>query len=110
MKVELTWRGEELLAALEQGVETALTDIGRDLMQRSAAQAPTDSGELKASCYMQTDGTSVTVGYAAPHAAAQHEDLTLAHKSGKAKFLEDPFNENAERYVRMIADAVKGGL
>lgn len=64
-----------------------------------------------------------SVGYSLPYALRQHEDLTLRHDrtdgytrpdgttvnmiaGGEAKYLERPFNENAEAYIKRIEKIV----
>ena len=63
------------------------------------------------------------VGYSLPYALRQHEDLSLRHDrtdgytrpdgttvnmiaGGEAKYLERPFNENAEAYIKRIEKIV----
>lgn len=71
---------------------------------------------------------AVRVGYTLPYAFKQHEDLSLKHNrtdgyriqsgknagrtvnmiaGGKAKFLEDPFNENVEKYQQHYANEIR---
>lgn len=64
-----------------------------------------------------------SVGYSLPYALRQHEDLSLRHDradgytrpdgttvnmiaGGEAKYLERPFNENAEAYIKRIEKIV----
>lgn len=64
-----------------------------------------------------------SVGYSLPYALRQHEDLALRHDrtdgytrpdgttvnmiaGGEAKYLERPFNENAEAYIKRIEKIV----
>lgn len=64
-----------------------------------------------------------SVGYSLPYALRQHEDLALRHDridgytrpdgttvnmiaGGEAKYLERPFNENAETYIKRIEKIV----
>jgi hypothetical protein len=48
----------------------------------------------------------VDVGYSAPYATFQHENLLYNHPVGRAKFLEEP----ARVYSHIIADIVKQNL
>ena len=83
---------------------------------KSAAQAPVDTGDLRANCTVspvQMGDTEiyVKVGYKLPYAIVQHERLDFNHpKGGKAKYLEDPYNDNAAKYNRFIRDAVRQAL
>lgn len=68
-----------------------------------------------------------SVGYSLPYALRQHEDLALRHDrtdgytrqdgttvnmiaGGEAKYLERPFNENAEAYVKRIEKIISKTL
>lgn len=82
----------------------ALREEGEILLGMSKGQVPVDTGVLRSTGHCTgpviqgTRKAVVTVGYggpAAPYAYRQHEDKTLRHKVGKAKFLEDPFNQLA---------------
>jgi len=51
---------------------------------------------------------AVFISYSAPYAIIQHEELGYSHSSGgKAKFLEDPFNRNKKKVVKMVEEAIK---
>lgn len=50
------------------------------------------------------------VTYTAPYAVYVHEDLATPHKTGQAKFLEQPMRENASTMTKMVKDLVKGGM
>ena len=45
---------------------------------------------------------AVEVGYTAYYAIFVHENLTVHHKSGEAKFLENAIRENKDRIVELI--------
>lgn len=49
----------------------------------------------------------INVGYSAPYAMAVHEDLTVPHKNGKAKFLEGPARRLAPEMDRVIFETLK---
>jgi hypothetical protein len=72
--------------------------LGNEIKGLSQQRCPVDSGTLRDSCVVKSDLTlmQVTVGYggaASSYAARQHEDLSLNHPVGQAKFLETAFNE-----------------
>lgn len=109
------WYGDEILGRVDDGIKKALMEAGADLQQKSVAQAPIDTGELRDSCAVEeTGGLSITVGYTKSvdaYSMVQHERLDFSHpRGGKAKYLEDPFNENKEKYVQHIGQAVKEAL
>lgn len=79
------------------------------LMDQSQALVPVATGELKNSAYVATPAStaqsaSVELGYGAAHAAEVHEDLTVAHASGQAKFLETPLQQEGSIRSRLVHD------
>ena len=59
------------------------------------------------------DPSSLTgaVSYDTPYAVRQHEDLTLRHDAGrKAKYLEDPMNEERQVIAGLIAAQIRRSL
>ena len=88
--------------------ERAVFQCARDLAEASIAQAPLETGALRASCRISGEGTRAVVSYNTDYALEQHERLDYHHKTGKAKYLEDPLNENRDRYIQAIAQAVGG--
>lgn len=113
---ELKWYGDKAVARAAQAATQAVKTCAADLQGKSAAQAPVDTGDLRANCSvspLQREGDTVwvKVGYDLPYAIVQHERLDFNHpKGGKAKFLEDPFNENAGKYNSFIQYAVRQAL
>lgn len=110
MKFE--WRGGEYFDRVKANAGNAMVRIGEDLAAKSAGEAPFASGDLEGDCVASYDGNGrLSVGYSLPYALIQHENLSFSHpRGGKAKFLEDPFNANAARYVEMVGEAVKRGM
>ncbi|MCM8901324.1 hypothetical protein KVG29_08835 [Caldicoprobacter algeriensis] len=112
----LKWRGDEAKKVAHGAGVRALYICAADLQGKSANQAPIDTGDLKSNCSispLKHEGTNFyyTVGYDLPYAKLQHERLDFNHpKGGKAKYLEDPFNENKARYDRFVKKAVKQAL
>ncbi|ABB15996.1 HK97 gp10 family phage protein [Carboxydothermus hydrogenoformans] len=114
------WHGEKVLSKVDKAIRTALLTAGADLQRKSAKQAPKEYGDLEADCKVsdiKNEGNRfyVTVGYSLPYAIKQHEDLTLRHPNPrsklsvpgrKAKYLEDPYKENVNKYEKLIANAI----
>jgi hypothetical protein len=99
----MEWHGDQMLDAAAEAVQDALVECGADLQSKSVQEAPVDTGDLRANCEVKEETLKITVGYGLPYAMKQHEELGYNHpKGGKAKYLEDPFNENADRYVEHI--------
>lgn len=113
---KLKWYGNKAVSRAMQAAIQAIQTCAADLQGKSAAQAPIDTGDLRANCSvspLQREGDTVwvKVGYNLPYAIVQHERLDFKHpKGGKAKYLEDPYKENAAKYERFIKTAVRQAL
>lgn len=88
-------------------------------MERSQELAPVDTGAMRASGFVnlpRVEGNEITVtmgygGASKDYVVIQHEDLTLNHEVGEAKFLEKPVLEAAPTLLRDIAaDVDLGGM
>lgn len=112
----------------------AFTDVVLDLLGKSVPLAPVDLGDLRGSGSASINGAVMAtgtkegsiytmghtnddeimngeVGFSEPYAATQHEHLEFKHlKGGKAKYLEDPFKSNSQKYIDHIAQANKDHL
>lgn len=100
-----------------------MTDIALDLASRSCRKAPVDMGDLRNNCSAVINSTKTfenqtatgampqpalkiiaEVGYSLPYALRQHEDMSYNHpKGGQAKYLEQPFEENEQKYIKKLA-------
>lgn len=102
-------------AAKNAGVK-ALVTCGLDLKGKSQEQAPIDLGDLRGDCSVSdpvdtSKGIQITVGYGLPYALRQHEEQEYEHpKGGKAKYLEDPYKENIDKYMKYIGNSIKKAL
>lgn len=100
---------DEMNRALQRFVQKAPAEAGKILfrqaekvMAASKELVPVDTGFLRASGHVDLpvvsgSRVSVAMGYNADYAVHVHEDLTVHHPSGQAKYLE-----------RAILDAVPG--
>jgi hypothetical protein len=109
-KVE--WHGEQLAqqilqAAVDGGEEWARADV----MPLADENCPTDSGTMKGTHAVIRSGPKrIEMGYggpAAPYTLRQHEDLTLDHPSGQAKWLENAVNWQLPKLPERIKDRVQ---
>ncbi|MCL6611180.1 MAG: hypothetical protein K6T66_06545 [Peptococcaceae bacterium] len=113
---EFKWYGDKAVSRAMQAAIQTIQTCAADLQGKSAMQAPIDTGDLRANCSVsplqrEDKQVWVKVGYDLPYAIVQHEHLEYQHpKGGKAKYLEDPYKENAAKYERFIKDAVKRAL
>lgn len=88
----------------------ALYREGSAILAESLKLVPVDTGRLRATGYVSPPeqtrgGVEVEIGYGTDYAVKQHEDVSLAHVVGQAKFLQQPAEE-AERgmLTRVQAD------
>lgn len=85
----------------KRAAATALYQEAEPIMTESKQQTPVDTGALRSSGHIQQpvisgDQVTVEMGYGGPaasYAEIVHEKLDVHHPVGKAKYLEDPFNE-----------------
>jgi hypothetical protein len=111
---KLVYRLKAIGVATEPQVTSALKEVGEDLLSKSRELAPVDTGKLRDTSSSEVKpgvgGPDLTVAFVQPYAIVQHEDLSLFHSKGQAKYLEEPLNENKGRYIEMIKDAGRRGL
>lgn len=116
-----------------------LVRVGEDLLGRAQRLAPKEEGTLRGSGALviivngrRIEGggargiaevavrglakvgapiaLDVEVSFNTVYAARQHEELDWHHDEGQAKYLEAPFRDGLERYVRIVAAAAGRGL
>lgn len=74
----------------------ALYREGSRILRESLRLVPVDTGRMRATGYVSPPtskmfvGQVVEVGYGTDYAPRQHEDVSLRHRVGQAKFLEQP--------------------
>jgi len=90
--------------------EEGIQEAAELLLQLSQPLVPIDTGALQASGSIVPDGKTVRyVTYEArseegyDYAPIQHEVLDFHHEIGQAKYLEQPFKENMEVFLEIIA-------
>lgn len=143
MRATLTLDGQDL-ATFKGQVEATISNVGKgtkkattaaaeEILELSLAQVPKQTGTLAASAGYVVEGSSkegfsATVGYgiqndpinpktgkpASAYALAVHEDLSVVHPNGKAKYLEDAVNEYASEnfprtVMQYVGNAINGG-
>ena len=103
-------------AAIPAG-KIALTEEAEATVTASKLEVPVRDGILRSTLHVappQVRGRTIFVqaaagGPAAPYAVRQHEDTTLHHKVGKAKYLQDPFEARVPGLADRVA-ARMGGI
>lgn len=109
----LEWNGAKAMSAIHAAMEDALLTCGADLQEKSVNLAPLDTGKLRENCVVDDSELSigtVKVGYKPEvdeYSLVQHERLDFNHpQGGEAKYLENPFNANAQRYAEYIGEQI----
>lgn len=109
----LIWHGDEILAELRDAQVRGLTLAAEHLLQVSRGEVPIEEGTLERSGAATVDAEARTaaVAYDTEYATRQHEDMTLRHDEGrKAKFLEDPYNQERDTMLELIAAEARRAL
>lgn len=99
------------LLQISEATPRAINDCALDLMGKSVPLAPIDTGDLRGSAHVDNATSShmtAILSYQEVYALRQHEELSYNHpKGGQAKYLEQPFKENSNKYVQHIKDSVR---
>jgi high-affinity Fe2+/Pb2+ permease len=102
---------ENVPAYMENEILTTMKKICADLQKESMSQAPKKTGALRGSAHSEASASNGLingyVGFFVPYATVQHEGLDFVHKQGNAKYLENPYKENRDKYIKFVADATK---
>jgi hypothetical protein len=112
----------KVLANLMAVAREAPIELGRamfevseeKIMARAKDLSPVDEGIMRASGFVElpkVEGNTVSVrmgfgGASSDYVVVQHEDLSLHHDVGQAKFLEQPVNEARPTLARDIVARV----
>lgn len=106
----MRWYGREVSAKLRAAAADGLLEAAEELRKDSQAEAPVQEGTMILSAEASVDRRALkaAVSYDTPYAPKQHEDRSLQHRNGrKAKFLEDPAERNAGRYLGHVSDRIR---
>lgn len=99
---------KKLAMLSEEEAKKTLTVIALDLQGKAQMICPVgETGDLAGSAYTEINGLEAEVGFSEEYALIQHENMEYRHKPGKqAKYLENPFKENRNKYVDLIGKAI----
>lgn len=125
---------QRVLRNVNKEVVIEMENVMEDLSRRTCIEAPKDSGDMRESLRgtvndkeiirgMDTGGIQRmgniekkdklegVVFYDTEYAVIQHEDMSLNHPTAgtKAKYLQDPFQQNQQLYLQKFQDAVNRG-
>ena len=99
---------DSIPGAVRKAAHSELVDITLDLQGRAQRLAPVDTGDLRGSGFSEVEDLDGTVGFTAPYALRQHEMVEARHpKGGQAKYLEEPFKQNEDKYVKSMQERVR---
>jgi hypothetical protein len=105
---------QEMQTKIQRSAEGALYLEAWNVMTEAKQRAPLDEGILRNSGYVTLpENGTVELGFggsASAYALIQHEDLSLHHEVGEAKFLEKAsLNANHERVRDLFLERLKNG-
>lgn len=106
---ELEANFDKLLKKTEVKSKKGFKEVCEDLIGKSINLAPVDIGDLRGSGHVEyKNDFDANVGFNEPYAIKQHEHTEYEHpKGGQAKYLEQPFRENIDKYIKHIAEAIE---
>ncbi|QKW08043.1 hypothetical protein HUT18_18315 [Streptomyces sp. NA04227] len=106
----LRFNGGAILRGTQVGAVRGLRLAGEFVLGRSRAQVPLDEGLLERSGVATVDEANLraAVSYDTPYAVRQHEEMNYRHDPGRrAKYLEDPLNQNTATVAEIIAAQIR---
>jgi hypothetical protein len=112
-RARVRWNGQAVTRAAQQAAGRGARLGAEHLLGVSRDRVPIEEGTLERSGTVTVDEANGTaaVSFDTLYAVRQHEDMTLRHDAGRtAKFLEGPFNEEADVIQAIIAAQVRRAL
>lgn len=112
----MTWHGDEVKDKVLKGAAAGLSQWAKDVGEAAQAETPVaeaQGGFTRDSLVVDVDeeGLRAAVSFDSPpgtHLAVWvHENMSYAHTTGKAKFLEDPLNDSKKSGPQTVAEAIK---
>lgn len=109
---DLDWKGDQIVRSLKQAVNNAAEAAAEHLGDEAVQRTPVETGTLRASMKVTTDGRGTSaVSYNTPYAARQHEEIGWQHPGGgEAKFLENAMTAAAPAMREAIATEIRKAL
>lgn len=109
---ELNAKLKQLAKISEETMQEELADIALDLGRKCSDAAPVDNGDLRGDLALpQRQGKGWKVGSSLPYTRRQHESTHYNHpKGGGPKFIEKPFRQNVDKYIKSISEAIESEL
>ena len=99
--VNVTWLGDITKTRIQARRGKAALAAAKALLAVSNQTVPEQDGDLMRSGKASVDATTgkAAVSYDTPYARRQHEDMTLHHKTGRAKWLQRSQDEQANHLI-----------
>lgn len=107
------WNGRRILGEARVGQVKGLIVAAEHLLQVSRTLVPIEETTLERSGGADVDPAErrASVFYDTPYAVIQHEELTYRHDPGRqAKYLEQPFNEERDTMIELVAAATRRAM
>lgn len=102
----------ELRDRLQRGTVDGLNDAAGHVLDVAKADTPTETGRTRDSGtvvpgVLTNSRAAVSIEFRNPIAPIVHEDLTVEHDNGKAKFLEDAMNSQRDEAAERVASRLR---
>lgn len=99
------------IAAKVQAAATDAVKAGAEVIfEESQDNVPVDFGDLKRSGKVEARGTKATIRYKDEVSIIVHENMTVEHRVGSAKFLEKAMNTRAADASKAIAERIRSDI
>ncbi|MFY1658576.1 hypothetical protein [Micromonospora sp. WMMD1274] len=111
--VDVDWNGPELETLIEGAEPAGLLLAAEHLLQVSRTEVPLEEGTLERSGTATVDESDrvAAVSYDTQYAVPQHEEMDWRHAAGrKAKYLEDPMNNERDTMLELAAAPIQQAL
>jgi hypothetical protein len=112
-RVKTTMKLPAVTGKARAGAARGLALAMEHLLTESRKQVPLEEGTLERSGVAVTDAEALlgAVSYDTKYAVRQHEELGWKHDEGrKAKYLEDPLNQEGSTMLALVAAQVRRAL
>lgn len=113
--VKITWNGPTVLKRERKAAARGLKKGMEFMLGETRKEVPIEEGTLERSGTASVDEDQLrgAISYDTPYAVEQHENLSFRHDEGrKAKYLEDPMNDSANRATvgKLVAAEIRRDL
>lgn len=98
------------VAQIRNAADKAAGVAGEFVRGEAVENTPREEGTLRrsAAVTVMRGENRAAVSFDTPYAVVQHEDMTLRHKEGGPKFLENAANGNRDRVLEIMGASMRG--